>query len=620
MDRQEDSAKIEVEDDTLQSRVRSWVRNFGEAMERGDVDGTVEMFEEGECFWRDLLAFTWNIDTAESRQDICCMLHATLQSTQPRNWELLGDAEGVPGSDVVQCFVTFETQFGRCKGVVKLRGVVDYQCWCLLTTLQELKGHEERAGPRREVGVQHGSIRGRKSWLERRTEELQALGSSRQPYCLIVGGGQNGIVLGARLRRLGVPAIIVEKNACAGDSWRQRYKSLCVHTPVWYDHLPYIPFPDHWPKFASKDQVGDWLEAYTLAMDLVYWASTECKAARFDDSKQRWEVKLLRKLDGTSPNKPIQVTLYPTHLVLATGMSGSPNVPDFPGARDVFQGTQYHSSQFRAGDQWAGKHCVIIGSNNSAHDICAHLWESAAASVTMVQRSPTHIFPSDNFVEVVSAAYLGKHSTAEGDLLLAALPYKLLPQAHIPVASKAGEEHVELYKELEKVGFMHTFGEDGSGMIPLYLRRGSGYYIDVGATELVRAGKVKLKSRVEVVGLSERGVQLSDGSEVEADLVVYATGYKPMNDWAARLISEEVAGKVGLCWGLGSNTVKDPGPWQRELRNMWKPTPQANLWFHGGGFHEARHYSLYLALQIKARMEHIPTPVFRFPPIYSSSL
>jgi len=61
---------------------------------------------------------------------------------------------------------------------------------------------------------------------------------------------------------------------------------------------------------------------------------------------------------------------------------------------------------------------------------------------------------------------------------------------------------------------------------------------------------------------------------------------------------------------VGSDTAKDPGPWEGELRNMWKPTQQEALWFHGGNLHQSRHYSSYLALQLKARMEGIPTPVY----------
>jgi putative flavoprotein involved in K+ transport len=114
----------------------------------------------------------------------------------------------------------------------------------------------------------------------------------------------------------------------------------------------------------------------------------------------------------------------------------------------------------------------------------------------------------------------------------------------------------------------------------------------------------------QVVRLTEHAVVLEDGTELPADLVVYATGYGSMNGWAADLISQEVADKVGKVWGLGSDTTKDPGPWEGEQRNMWKPTHQDALWFHGGNLHQSRHYSLYLALQLKARAEGIETPVY----------
>jgi putative flavoprotein involved in K+ transport len=163
---------------------------------------------------------------------------------------------------------------------------------------------------------------------------------------------------------------------------------------------------------------------------------------------------------------------------------------------------------------------------------------------------------------------------------------------------------------------MLDFGDDGSGLFMKYLRRGSGYYIDVGASDLIADGKVKLKSRVTIERIKEHSIVLSDGTELPADLIVYATGYGSMNGWAANIISPEVADKVGKCWGLGSDTAKDPGPWEGELRNMWKPTHQEALWFHGGNLHQSRHYSQFLSLQIKARLEGIPTPVYGMGEVY----
>src|SRR5699024_1849717 len=191
----------------------------------------------------------------------------------------------------------------------------------------------------------------------------------------------------------------------------------------------------------------------------------------------------------------------------------------------------------------------------------------------------------------------------------ASLPYRIMHTFQIPTYEKVAEVDKEFYDRLKAAGFKVDFGDDGSGLFMKYLRRASGYYIDVGAADLVADGNIKLASG-QVDHLTENDVVLEDGTRLPADVVVYATGYGSMNGWVADLTDQETAEKVGKCWGLGSNTTKDPGPWEGEQRNMWKPTQQENLWFMGGNLHQARHYSLYLALQLKARHEGIDTPVY----------
>ena len=105
------------------------------------------------------------------------------------------------------------------------------------------------------------------------------------------------LALGARRRQHGVPALIVEKNARPGDSWRKRYKSLCLHDPVWYDHLPYIKFPENWPVFSPKDKIGDWLEMYAKVMELNFWGAAEAKRASYDATTQTWAVEVERDGD-----------------------------------------------------------------------------------------------------------------------------------------------------------------------------------------------------------------------------------------------------------------------------------------------------------------------------------
>jgi len=591
-------------------RVGAFLAALEGALARGDAAEAAGLFGP-ECYWRDLAALTWSIVTSEGRDDIRTMLAATLAQARPRAFTLDTAGETADGGE--EGWFGFETATGRGRGHVKL---VDGRGFGLLTALRELKGFEEKQGATRPEGVEWGARRGRVTWKEQREREIAELGHSVQPYVLIVGGGQGGIALAARLRRLEVPAIVIDKLPRPGDAWRNRYKSLCLHDAVWYDHLPYLPFPAHWPVYTPKDQIGDWLEMYTKIMELNFWGATECVASQYDAAQGEWVVNVLRE------GKPH--VLRPTHLVLATGMSGVPNMPDIAGMAG-FAGKIYHSSNHPGGPGWEGRHCVVVGANNSAHDIAVDLWEHEAASVTMIQRSSTMVARAETLRAngdrgpYSEAAAQAGVSTDQADLMVASVPYAVQPRVQRPIAERMQQTDRDYYDRLRRVGFKLDFGEDGSGLGQKYLRRGSGYYIDVGGSELVADGRIGLRSGVEVAGFGAHSVTLSNGESLKADLVVFATGYGSMNGWAERLISREVADRVGKCWGLGSNTTYDPGPWEGELRNMWKPTQQPGLWFQGGNLAQARHYSRYLALQLKARLEGVATPVYGMPPVHHLS-
>ncbi|GAA1212761.1 flavin-containing monooxygenase [Prauserella alba] len=585
-----------------QRKAENWLTGFADALAARDIPRAASMFA-ATSYWRDLIAFTWNITTTENPDGVTRRLEATLGEADPAHFALEEPPEEADG--VITAWFTFETAVGRGRGLVRLVAEDhETKAWTLLTTMYELKGHEEPRGTHRPMGAEHGINPQRQTWAEKRAQEEAELGTTVQPYVLVIGGGQGGIALGARLRQLDVPALVIDNHPRPGDQWRGRYKSLCLHDPVWYDHLPYLKFPDNWPVFAPKDKIADWLESYVKIMEVPYWGSTKATSATFDPTTKEWTVEIDR--DGE------RMTLHPKQVVLATGMSGKPNVPQLPG-QDVFRGEQHHSSQHPGPDAYTGKRVVVIGSNNSAFDICGALWEHGA-DVTMVQRSSTHIVKSESLMEIGMGDLYSERALASGvttekaDMIFASLPYRIMHRFQIPLYEQMKERDSEFYAKLERAGFWLDFGEDESGLFLKYLRRGSGYYIDVGAADLVADGQVKL-AHGQVERLTEDSVVLADGTELPADLVVYATGYGSMNGWAADLMGQEVADKVGKVWGLGSDTAKDPGPWEGEERNMWKPTQQEALWFHGGNLHQSRHYSLYLALQLKARHVGIPTPV-----------
>jgi len=591
--------------DAITQQINNVLQSLNTALSKNDADAIVNCFLE-DGYWRDLLSFTWNIKTLEGHAEISDMLQSQLQHINASAFSIAPNEQAIEEMGMVTAWLTFETDEARGYGHIRLAGD---KILSLFTSTSELKGYAEALGANRPFGTTHGSDKNRINWKDGLQQERHELGYKTQPYALIVGGGQGGLALGARLKMLGVPTIIIEKNNKPGDNWRKRYKSLCLHDPVWYDHLPYMPFPENWPVFTPKDKLGDWLEFYCETMELNYWTNTSCTKAQYDEANAEWTVTVDRAGE--------EVILKPTQLIIATGLSGKKTVPALKGM-DKFKGDQHHSSEHPGPDAYKGKKALIVGSNNSAHDIAAALWEGDV-DVTMMQRSSTLIVRSEPLLEIGLKPIYSEEALANGittekaDMIMASLPVKMIIEGQKQVYVEIQKYDADFYDRLGKAGFELDFGEDGSGAYIKYLRRGSGYYIDVGASELVADGKIKLKNTSGIKEITENSVIFDDGSELETDLIVYATGYGNMAGWIEELIGKEVANKVGIIGGLGSETTNDPGPWEGESRNLWKPTHQQGLWIQAGNLFQTRFYSKYTALQIKARMEGIKTPVYGIP-------
>ncbi len=586
---------------TPESTATAWLGDFARALDARDLEALQALFHE-DCYWRDLLTFTWNIATMEGWPEIRAMLDASLERTAPAGWRLEGAATETAG--VVEAWLAFTTAVATGTGHLRLR---DGRAWTLFTAMEDLQDHEEPRGPRRPLGTIHTASRARETWHERRERETAALGREVQPHVVIIGGGQGGMALGARLKQLGVPALILEKNARPGDSWRNRYRSLVLHDPVWYDHMPYIPFPETWPVFTPKDKMGDWLEMYARVMELDYWPSTTATSARFDEADAVWSV------DVVSGGE--QLTLRPRHLVFATGAYGPPRRIAFVGAQD-FRGRILHASAYQDGRDFRGQRVVVIGSATSGHDVSLDLWEGGAAAVTMVQRHPTTVVRSSTLIELGFALYSEQAlaagiTTEQADRIVASTPIALFADLQRPLYAEIKKRDADFYTALAKAGFALDWGEDDSGLMMKAYRTGSGYYIDVGASALIIDGRIGLKSGVEIDRLTPDGIRFADGTTLECDVIIECTGYQSMHETVAGLVSRELADQVGPCWGLGSGVRNDPGPWEGELRNMWKPTAHEALWFQGGNLALSRFYSRYLALQLKARMLGMATPVHR---------
>jgi Pyridine nucleotide-disulphide oxidoreductase len=571
---------------TLTATVQHWLAHFEDALGGRDPARLKSLFQP-DSYWRDLLALTWDIRTVGGAGAIAEELRAHAATARPARFEI-DPGRTQPrqvkraGTAAVEAIFRFETAVGRGSGVLRLEPGEGRtpRAWTLLTALDELLDCPERLGRSRPTGQSYARDFRGPNWLDQRRSAAQY--ADRDPAVLVVGGGQAGLSIAARLNMLQVDTLVVDRWPRIGDNWRQRYHALTLHNQVHVNHLPYMPFPPGWPVYIPKDKLAGWFEAYVDAMEINYWTTTELVSGAYDDAQGRWSV-VLRRADGTTRD------LRPRHVVMATGVSGIPNLPDIPSLRN-FAGTVQHSSQYADGETWAGKSAIVVGTGNSGHDIAQDL-HSGGAQVTLVQRSPTQIVNIEPSAQLPYALYDEGPSLEDCDLLTASFPLPLARQSHKALTAKARELDEALLDGLQRVGFKLDYGEDGTGWQFKYLTRGGGYYFNVGCSDLIVERKVRLVQYSDVAEIVAEGARLGSGETIPADLIVLATGYKGQEHLVGRLFGEAVAARVGPIWGFGNGM---------ELRNMFMRTRQPGLWFIAGSLAQCRIYSKHLALQIKA--------------------
>jgi len=491
------------------------------------------------------------------------------------------DRAGIP---CVEAILKFETNVGPCSGVLRFRADGGTErAWTLLTALEDIAGHEEATlRARREPPAFDPDFHG-PNWLDRRRETARY--TDRDPAVLVVGGGHAGLTAAARLGQLDVDTLVVDRMTRIGDNWRLRYHGLKLHNKRDTNHLPYLPFPATWPTYIPKDMVANWLEFYVDAMEINFWTETSFEGAKWDEAAGCWEARLLLA-DGS------ERVVHPRHIVMATSVSGTPSIPEIP-TLDRVEGTVLHSSQFENGREWRGKGVLVLGTGTSAHDIAQDL-HGHGARVTMVQRSPTLVVNIEPSAQLYDGIYSGEGPPLDDrDLLNASITLGLLKTFHKRITDKVKEIDKPLLEGLEKAGFRLEYGEDGTGWPLKYRTRGGGYYFNVGCSDLIAAGEIELVQYHDIDTFTPGGARMKDGREIDAGLVVLATGYKGQDHMVRQLFGEEVAERAGAVWGFHPRT--------QELNNMWTPTGQPGLWFTAGAFSQARVYSKYLARLIKAQ-------------------
>jgi cation diffusion facilitator CzcD-associated flavoprotein CzcO len=579
----------ENERELIERLADTWFESFKSALSRSALAET-EFLLHTDCYWRDLLAYDWTLQTQHGQESIRRWVAEAFDpasaTTFTRRGPVVRGALGDIYPESIAMFFDFETKVGRGGGVVRL--VVDdasgqAKAVTILTTLRELHAATER------IHRNRSKLDESKRIVERNAEDAPVL---------VIGAGQAGLMAAARLERMGVKAVVVDSMERVGDAWRGRYEWLNLHNTSAMNHFPYFDYPQSWPVYLSRDMLVDWLEFYARAMQLDIRTGTTVVDAVFDEASGSWAVQLQDR-NGSL------FELHPRHVVLAAGIVGRAKMPEIPGV-EHFRGTVRHSSEVDGSLDMNGKKVVVVGAGTSAHDI-AQMACQEGADITLVQRSSITVVslePSAAMSYQLFNEFDGVLPIEDVDLLNGSVPYDLVRRLQVGMSARMAAADEPLLSKLRKVGFLLDNGEDDTGWLMKMLRYHSGYYLNIGASELIADEKIKLRSGVGITGLTETSVVLSDGSELGADVVVLATGFLPVTDSIRQLFGEAVAERVGKVYGIGGDN---------EVCGMYQATGQPNLFITGGGFGSARNYSRYIALLIAADLagvrETVPRPL-----------
>ena len=577
----------------IRSEVDNWLKSFNESiLQQKNKDESIKILSNlffEDSHWRDILALTWKIQTVSGKSKIIEDLYNNILDVSAKDFQI--DQERTPprevirgGKSVIEVILKFNTKFGECEGIVRLyedhEEQRQFKAWSFLTALSELNNSNNK-----ELEKYQNTLEG-PNWLDKRNKDR--LFNNREPEVIVVGSGQAGLSIAARLKQQDIDTLIVDKNERVGDNWRNRYHSLKLHNQTHVNHLPYMPFPSTWPTYIPKDKLAGWFEYYVESMELNVWTNTRFIGAEYKEDKKYWNVKL--KL----PDGIIKV-MKPKHIVMAVGVSSVPNRTKITGIND-YKGKVIHSVDYDSGKDYNGKNVLVYGTGTSAHDVAQDLYVHGA-NVKIVQRSPSMVVNVEPSAQLPYQLYSEGPNIDDCDLITISTPLQVLKKTHQLLTEKTKRIDKPLLDKLTSVGFNLEYGEENSGWQFKYLTRGGGYYFNVGASDLIADGKIKVIQFSDIEKFVSPGIEMKSGEKFNIDLMVTATGYKGQEYVVEELFGKSVVDKIGPIWGFDEE--------RQELRNMWMQTKQPGLWFHAGSLAQCRIFSKFLALQIKAIQDGI---------------
>lgn len=304
---------------------------------------------------------------------------------------------------------------------------------------------------------------------------------------LVVGAGAAGLAVAACLKRNGVPSLIVDRGAAVGDTWASRYERLHLHTPRVQSALPGLRMPRRFGRWVGKADMARYLRGYARRHGLEPTFHTD--VLRLDRDGAHWVV--------TTDTG----TLTARQVIVATGYSNTPVVPDWPG-RASFPGHIIHASAYRTAAPYAGRAVIVVGAGNTGAEIAADLAENGAAEVRLAVRTPPNIIPRR----------VGPIPTT-----LLAIPMDVLPAWLVDPMNRLLQR--ALLGDLTRYGMPRA----RAGVVAQARATGLTPTIDVGLVAALRSRRVVPVASLE--RFEGTDAVLGDGSRFAADAVIAATGY-----------------------------------------------------------------------------------------------
>ncbi|KIW38510.1 uncharacterized protein PV06_09466 [Exophiala oligosperma] len=546
------------------------------------------------AIWRDLYALTGLPRTLIGRDRLFTAWKDLNPVQRPADFSLIPGSARVMrlSTDIawVSASFTFSTSGTPetlCSGTIGLIPDSDtkgtWKIWLLTTVLERLK--DFTSPDSLPATLANGNI-----YTGDRSGESE-------PYeCVVIGAGFAGLCLSARLHALHVRYITLEKNERVGDNWRQRYESATFHTGRPMSDFPLGGvFTEDDPYYLNQKDLARGYETFAQKHHLNLQNNSTLRTASWDEDGKLWTLRILYGSRETE--------IQTRHFVLAIGGAGqTPKMPHLAD-KEKFKGTAVHSARYKSSKGFAGKKGVVVGTANTGHDVAEDMLAEGLSSVTMVQRGATRTLMFIFFQQVNINVLFSQNKDMPievSDRGAMGLPNVIIRQMNRLGYKTLSSQEPNRYDALEKAGFRIDRNVD---IWKILCGKQGGHYVDVGTSKKIGDGLIKIKNDSSLVYFDETGLAFSNGSRLDADLVVFCTGFE--ND-----VREQAVSIVGPRTGELLDDYFDTDE-EGEIIGAWRPHRQQGIWYTGGGAHLGRFFSRFLALQIKADVVGTPLSVYK---------